>query len=197
MKRSIGKPPTRPPCPLLPLAGLHEAIRAAGRACAADASGGAAERERGPVELFYSRPTVSTGQLLREVAAAAARAGTRPDGAAAADLEAVGQLSRGVAELLGGAAASRSEQQQQHGPALAAAVAGLDEPEWSAGGDVRAALRALADACCRCGRLWTVLRAIWGAAGGLLLAGLSSVLGPCCAPARAAGCEALQACSSL
>lgn len=126
---------------------LHDVISAAGQACLPAVAGSG---DRSPAEVFWACPSSTVAQLFKQVAAAVGRAGRQP-GAAAADLAAVAQLSKAVQVALGGAQQQRAKQQQGHGAALNAAIAGLDQPEWTAGADVRAALEALADACCRCG----------------------------------------------
>ncbi|EFN51801.1 expressed protein, partial [Chlorella variabilis] len=127
------------PCP------LHEVVVAAGQACAEAVAGSG---DRAPEEVFYALPTSTVAQFFKQVAAVAANAGRNP-GQASVDFDAVAQLSKGVQVALGGAMQQRAHQQQWYGLAINVAVAGLDEPEWTAGKDVRAGLQMLAEACCR------------------------------------------------
>lgn len=142
---------------------LQNVISAAGQACMPAVAGSG---NRAPPEVFWACPSTTVAQFLKQVAAAVASKGKQP-GAAAADLAAVAQLSKAVQVALGGAMQRRAHQQQWHGAALNAAVAGLDEPEWTAGADVRAALEALADACCRCATVRSSQCCYCGAARGM------------------------------
>ena len=121
---------------------------AAGEACLAAVPGSNLD----PWTLFYSCPTASVTQFFQAVAAAAGQRGLQP-GRAAAEHGGVAQLAKALAAALGGAQQQRATQQQFHGAALNAAIAALDEPELAAGADVRIALAALADACCRFGSM--------------------------------------------
>ena len=132
---------------------MHGVVLAAGTACMASVTGSG---ERDAPTVFYSCPTTTVTQFFQQLAAAAAPLGRSP-GRAAADHAAVSQLARGLATAVGGALAQRAQQQQFVPAALNAAVAGVDEPELAAGADVRIALAALADACCRWEE-WAALR---------------------------------------
>ena len=120
-------------------------VLAAGAACTAAVAGSG---ERDAATVFFSCPTATVTQCFQQLAAAAAPLGRTP-GRAAADHAAAAQLARGLTTALDGAMAQRAQQQQFFPAALNAAVAGLDEPELAAGADVRIALAALADSCCR------------------------------------------------
>lgn len=124
---------------------LHAVVLAAGQAAASAVAGSG---DRAPLDLFYSYPLTTVPQFFAQVAAAAASLGKQP-GRAAADQEAVAQLSRAVQAALGGAMQQRGHQQQWFGSALSTAVAGMNSPEWIAGALVRSALKSLAEATCR------------------------------------------------
>lgn len=125
---------------------LSALVAAAGQACMAAVAGSG---ERDPRAVFYSSPTATVAQFFKSVVGAVAGVGKQA-GRAGADHQAVVMLSRAVTAALNGALHQRQAQQQLFPTALNAAVAGLDEPELAAGPDVRLALGALADACCRC-----------------------------------------------
>ncbi|KAI7845496.1 hypothetical protein COHA_001042 [Chlorella ohadii] len=124
---------------------LHGVVLAAGTACMAAVAGSG---DRDAPTVFYSCPTATVTQFFQQLAAAAAALGRSP-GRAAADQAAVAQLERGLGTAVESALAQRAQQQQFFPTAMNAAVAGSDEPELAAGADVRIALAALADACCR------------------------------------------------
>lgn len=158
-------------CPpaILSTGALHGVVLAAGTACMAAVAGSG---DRDAATVFYSCPTATVTQFFQQVAAAAAPLGRSP-GRAAGDHVAVVQLARGLTTAVSGALSQRGQQQQFFPTALNAAVAGIDEPELAAGADVRIALAALADACCRwagrglCGS-WRQLAAGWFAVGSVL-----------------------------
>lgn len=142
----FGMPDPLPCLPaILSTGALHGVVLAAGTACMAAVAGSG---DRDAATVFYSCPTATVTQFFQQIAAAAAPLGRSP-GRAAGDHVAVVQLARGLTTAVSGALAQRGQQQQFFPAALNAAVAGIDEPELAAGADVRIALAALADACCR------------------------------------------------
>lgn len=123
---------------------LAEVVAAAGAAC----KSGQLEGERDDQTICWSTPTASLTALFAALAEYATSCGREP-GRAAAGHHAVHQLSRALVAALGGMRQQRMQQAQYFPAALNAAVAGVDEPELAAGADVRIALGAMADACCR------------------------------------------------
>ena len=125
---------------------LRDVVAAAGAACMAAVAGAG---PRDPATVFYSVPTSTVTQFFMQLAGAADNNGRQP-GQAAVDHRTSVQLNRAVTAALGGVLQQRAQQQQYFPASVNAAVAGVDEPELAAGADVRIALAALADACCRC-----------------------------------------------